>query len=106
MKLIRKAQNCDIEMDMTPGFNGEFLYSIDIVQDGNQSYCQSVPQEEAFGKLVELFGNPSIRVPSKYVIEFAKYVITDLCKKLEKTQRQGGNIAESILVASTSGEVQ
>lgn len=88
MKLIRTSQTCDIELEIFPGGIDGFQYTINVMQEDKhmEPYCSRVNQVDAYDALVRLYNEPNLRVPAKFVLEFANHVIADLSRKVLFTQ--------------------
>lgn len=87
MKLIRKTQTCDVEVDINPGFDG-FTYTIGAYDEYAKMHviANMVDQVTAFEVIAETFNGDTYRIPAKFVIEFANHVIADLSRKVMVTQ--------------------
>lgn len=78
MKILRFSPTCDVEVDLQVNQNG-MMYILDVRDaDKGEITIGPIPSVEAFKELVEIHNDPAYKIPSKFVIEFAGYVISEL----------------------------
>jgi hypothetical protein len=79
MVLLRQGTTSDIEVSMTATPDG-MRYKITGPQ--NSPVAAGVDAVQAYSVLVDFFTKDQVKLPSKFVIEFAQFVIGDLTTKL------------------------
>jgi len=78
MTLLRKSSTSDVEVDMVSTKMGE-VYNIKI--EGRE--CPTnLSASDAYEVLVEWFSDGTIRLPSRFVVEFGQHVINQLLQKI------------------------
>lgn len=78
MTLIRKSTQSDVEVDMVSTKLGE-VYNVKV--DGRE-YAPNMSSTDAYEALVDCFNDGSIRLPSRFIVEFGQHVINQLLQKI------------------------
>jgi hypothetical protein len=79
MVLLRANAHSDLEVSMrsTPGG-----IRYDIYNEETKSNVKDLSAMDAYASLTSAFQSNTVRLPAKFVIEFAEFVIADLSAKL------------------------
>ena len=79
MVLLRANTHSDLEVSMRSTPSG-IRYDIHNVE--TQIYVKDLSPMDAYTSLTSAFQSNTVKIPSKFVIEFAEFVIADLSAKL------------------------
>ena len=79
MVLLRQGGTSDIEVSMTATPDG-MRYK--ITGPSSSPVANGIDAVQAYGVLVDFFTKDQVKLPAKFVIEFAEFVINDLTTKL------------------------
>lgn len=94
MKILRFSPTCDVEVDLQIGPAGT-TYMFDVRETDSGTYkIGPMASVDAFAKLVEIHNDTASKIPSKFVIEFAGYVIAELKSQSVRGLSTGVNAGE------------
>lgn len=79
MILLRANTHSDLEVSMRSTPSG-IRYDIHNVE--SDSHAKDLSAMDAYSSLTSAFQSNTIRIPAKFVIEFAEFVIADLSARL------------------------
>jgi len=79
MILLRANTHSDLEVSMRSTPSG-IRYDIHNVE--TQSHVKDLSPMDAYTSLTSAFQSTTVKIPAKFVIEFAEFVIADLSAKL------------------------
>lgn len=103
MKLIRQSQSCDIEVEINPKSNGMaygFSYTIRSFEEGGLTkvWANNANAVDTYAVLSDLYANSDVRVPAKFVIEFANYAIAELSNSIAVQGITSGSTVDAEVV--------
>lgn len=94
MKILRFSPTCDVEVDLQVGHAG-MTYMFDVREAESGPFkIGPMSSADAFTKLVEIHNDTASKIPSKFVIEFAGYVIAELKSQAFQSLATSTNSAE------------
>lgn len=103
MKLIRTSQSCDVEVEIHPkadGLSYGYGYTVRTIEEGNvqKVWANNASAVDTYKTLAELYENSEIRLPAKFVIEFANYALTELTSHLSVKSITGCSTTDADVV--------
>lgn len=103
MKLIRFSQSCDVEVEINPKANGMaygYAYTVRTLEEGgmHKIWANNADAVDTYKVLADLYADSEVRVPAKFIIEFANYALAELTSQLSVKSITGFSTTDAEIV--------